>query len=293
VYVDPGQIVSITALIHAQRLAPFFDTHFATVFDFYAEAAAGTLPAYAFLEPSIVAPRNDMHPPAFARLRHELHLPPPAAMLGGEHLLANVYNSIRNATTEGGSNWKNTMLVATFDEHGGTYDHVPPPRVPAPTAGAPAGQMGFTFERSGVRIPTFVISAWVEPSSVVNAEFRATSVIRTLRERWSLGGPLTQRDAVAADLATVLTREEPRPPDQWPEVTPHPIGRTTGLLDHLDKPLETLGRHLFEAALVHESHATGQPIDVDPSTLTHRQAQAHLRKLRKAAFKGVREGRQK
>jgi phospholipase C len=293
VYLNPEQIVSITALIHARRLAPFFDTHFSTIYDFYAEAVAGTLPAYAFIEPNIVPLRTDMHPPELARLRHELHLPAPAAMLGGERLLADVYNSVRNAANSQGSNWRNTLLVVTFDEHGGTYDHVPPPPAPAPVRGAVPGQMGFTFERSGVRIPTLVISAWVDPGTVVNTEFRSTSVIRTLRERWSLGEPLTQRDAVAADLATVLTRDRPRPPEEWPEVTPHPTRIRDELLDLFDKPLGSLGRHLFEAALIHEANNAGVAIEVDPSSVTHRQAQAHLRKLRKAAFAGVQKGRQK
>jgi phospholipase C len=293
VYVNPEQVVSVTGLIHATRLAPFFGTHFATIHDFLADAADGKLPAYSFIEPNIVPPRSDMHPPGFARLRHDLHLPPPSAVAAGEQLLADVYASIQGSRSPGGSNWKNTLLVVTFDEHGGTYDHVPPPSVPAPTPGAPAGQMGFTFERSGVRIPTFVISAWVDPGTVVTSEFRSTSVIRTLRERWSLGDPLTQRDAAAADLATVLTRDTPRPPEEWPEILPLPRKLGNELLDFLDKPIGSLGKHLFDAALAHENKATGEPTLIDTSNITHRQAQAHLRKLRKAAFPGIRNGRRK
>jgi len=292
VYIDPEQVVSVTGLIHARRLAPYFATHFSTIHDFYAEAAGGTLPAYSFIEPNIVHPHTDMHPPGFARLRHDLHLPPPAAMRGGEQLLARVYESIRHASSTNGSNWKNTLLVVTFDEHGGTYDHVPPPRVPPPSPGAPPGEMGFTFERSGVRIPTLVISAWVDPGTVVNSEFRSTSVIRTLRERWSLGGPLTQRDAGAADLAPVLTRAVPRPPEQWPEVAALPMAFGTELLDWIDKPMANLGRHLLGAAVAHEVRVTGRSINLDPSTVTHRQAKAHLREFRAATFPGVRNGRQ-
>jgi phospholipase C len=292
VYIDPEQIVSITALIHARRLQPFYDTHFSTIFDFYAEAETGTLPAYSFIEPNILHPRSDMHPPEFARLRHDLRLPPPPAVRGGERLLARVYESVRNSASLTGSNWKNTLLVVTFDEHGGTYDHVPPPAVPAPSASAPAGQMGFTFERSGLRVPTLVISAWVEPRTVVHEEFRSTSVIRTLRERWSLGEALTQRDAVAADLAAVLTRETPRPPEEWPEVAALPIGLGTELLYVLDKPLGNLGRHVFEAAVVHERKVAGSPVVVDTAKVTHRQAQSHLRGFRAAKFERVRAGRQ-
>jgi phospholipase C len=291
VYVHPEQVVSITGLLHASRLAPYFANRFGTLFDFYAEAANGTLPAYAFIEPNLVPPRSDMHPPGFARLRYELHLPAPAAMRHGEQLLADVYNAVRQSKSPTGSNWKNTALLITFDEHGGTYDHVPPPRVPPPTAGGPPGQMGFKFDRAGVRIPTLLVSAWVDPGTVVNTEFRSTSVIRTLRERWGLGDPLTARDAGAADLAPVMTRETPRPPEEWPEITPIPVGRGQELLDYLDKPIGGLGRHIFEAAVAHEIRATGEKIELDPQQVTHRQAQAHLRKFRKAAFKGIQNGR--
>jgi hypothetical protein len=44
------------------------------------------------------------------------------------------------------------LFLISFDEHGGTYDHVPPPRVDPPDPAAPPGQMGFRFDRAGVRI---------------------------------------------------------------------------------------------------------------------------------------------
>jgi hypothetical protein len=56
--------------------------------------------------------------------------------------------------------------------------------------------------------------------------------------------------------------------------------------------MANLGRHLFEAAIAHESRATGESGDIDPSTVSHRHAQAHLRKLRKIRFPGVQNGRQ-
>lgn len=293
VYIDPQQIVSATGLIHARRLAPYFATHFSTIYDFYAHAESGDLPAYSFLEPNLTPPRTDMHPPMAARLRHDLHLPPTAAMRGGEQLLARVYDAVRTSSSTTGSNWRNTLLVVSFDEHGGTYDHVPPPRVSPPVPEAPPGQMGFGFDMSGVRVPTFVVSAWVEPRTVVTSEFRATSVIRTLRERWPLGPPLTQRDAAAADLATVLTRTTPRPPDQWPEVAALPLGLIGEVMTRLDRPLAGLERDLFAAAVAHESAATGISVDADPATMTHHQAKGMLRTFRAAVFPGVRDGRQK
>ena len=164
-----------------------------------------------------------MHPPGDARLRRLLFfLPRPSALRAGDALLARVYNAVRSSATSDGSNFSNTLLLVTFDEHGGTYDHVPPPRVPPPDPSAPAGQMGFRFDRSGVRIPTLAISAWVDAKTVVTQEYRSTSVIRTLRERWGLGAPLTQRDAIAADIRPVLSRETPRLPAEWPSVESGP-----------------------------------------------------------------------
>jgi phospholipase C len=293
VYVDPQQIVSATGLIHARRLAPFFATHFATVYDFYAEAAEGALPAYAFIEPNLIPPRTDMHPPMSARLRHDLHAPPPPAMRGGERLLARVYEAIRTATNPAGSSWRNTLLIVSFDEHGGTYDHVAPPSVPAPVASAPAGQMGFRFDRSGPRVPAIAISAWINPGTVVTDEYRHTSVIRTLRERWPLGDPLTQRDAGAASLSPVLARDAPRPPAEWPDVRALPLGIAAEAIYLIDRPLAGLARDLFASALAHEENATGACSDVDPDSITHRQAQSVMRGLRAAAFPGVVRGRQK
>ena len=83
--------------------------------------------------------------------------------------------------------------------------------------------MGFGFDRSGVRVPAIAISAWIPDRTVVTDEYRHTSVIRTIRERWSLGAPLTARDAAARDLGPVLTLDRPRDPEGWPDVIPRPV----------------------------------------------------------------------
>jgi phospholipase C len=113
--------------------------------------------------------------------------------------------------------------MVTFDEHGGTYDHVPPPPVAPPDPAAPAGQMGFAFDRSGLRVPAIAISAWIPERTVVHDEYRHTSVIRTLRDRWQLGAPLTARDGAARGIAPLLSLEIPRDPGGWPVVTPRPV----------------------------------------------------------------------
>jgi phospholipase C len=144
--------------------------------------------------------------------------------------------------------------------------------------------MGFRFDRSGIRIPTVAISAWVDPRMVVNREFRSTSLIRTLRERWSLGPPLTGRDAVAADLAPVLTRTTPRPPAEWPTFQIPPPPRRPGLFEMLINPLPALGRDLFAAALAHEEAKSGQASNLDLEHVSHWKARRHVSRLRHARF---------
>ena len=293
VYIDPLQVVSVTGLLHARRLAPFFATHFATLYDFYEDARQGELPEYAFLEPNLLHPHTDMHPPGFGRVREALHLRAPSSILQGEALLADVYEAIRASATPTGSNALNTLLLVTFDEHGGTFDHVPPPRVPPPDPAAPAGQMGFRFDRAGVRIPTIAISAWIDPGTVVGEEFWGTSVVRTLRGRWSLGDPLTGRDAAARDLAPVLARTNPRDPSDWPRPIARPIPIVEKVEALFELPLAALGRAIVGSAFAHEAATTSAPVDGDPDRLTRREASRRLRELTAAAFPGVRDGRQR
>ena len=222
VYCDPPSHISLTGIIHAPRLVDRFATHFFTTDQFLQDAANGDLPTYSFIEPNLLYGHNDMHP-AFDALFPDMTLDPPSALLGGEALLAKIYTAVRSASSPRGSNAYNTLLMVNFDEHGGTYDHVPPPPVLPPDPAAPAGQLGFAFDRSGVRVPAIAISAWIPERTVINAEYRHTSVIRIIRERWQLGAPLTARDATARDISPILSLETPRPPEDWPEVFPRPV----------------------------------------------------------------------
>jgi phospholipase C len=103
---------------------------------FLADANTGALPEYSFIEPRYfpdfkLGIPNDQHPP------HNL--------VYGEQLIARVYNAVRKSP-----NWKNTLFVITYDEHGGCYDHMPPPVAVSPDAGEFAG---FKFNAYGVRVP--------------------------------------------------------------------------------------------------------------------------------------------
>ena len=229
VYCDPPSHISLTGIIHARRLWEHFATKFVSTDQFLQDAADGNLPAYSFIEPNLLYGHNDMHP-AFDAVFPGTDFDTPSSLLGGEALLAKIYNAIRASRSERGSNAWNTLLVVTFDEHGGIYDHVPPPLAPPPDPAAAPGQFGFAFDRSGVRVPTIAISPWIPAQTVVTGQHRATSVIRTLRDRWQLGPPLTHRDAVAPDLTPVLSLDSPRDPDQWPEPTARPVPPYTGVV---------------------------------------------------------------
>lgn len=200
---------------------------------------------------------------------------------------------MRSSSTLEGSNFANTLLMVGWDEHGGTYDHVVPPRVDPPDPAAPVGQLGFGFDRAGVRIPTVAVSAYVDAATVVTDPYRNTSMIRTLRERWNLGPPLTRRDATAADIAPVLTRPTPRAPEDWPEVTPRPVPQLTGTLVPMDKPLPPLGKYMLGVAVTLDTHYTGHQPDIDPATATGQQADDYMNDRVARIMPGlVREGRQ-
>ena len=288
VYCDAPSPASMTGIIHASRLHGRFATNFLTVADFLEDAKNGRLPNYAFIEPNMWHGHNDMHPPISALL-HGLPWDPPSSLLGGEALLAKVYDAIRTSSASSGSNYLNTLLLVAFDEAGGTYDHVAPPAAPPPDAAAPAGQMGFTFNRSGQRVPAIAISAWIPQRRVVTEEYRHTSLIRTLRERWSLGPPLTARDAVAADIAPILSLDTPRPPEQWPDVTPQPVPPFNTALFPPNLPLSVLGKGIFFGILAFEKSLGAKVPEISRDTdITGAHAQEIIRNMSLEIFPGLR-----
>ena len=123
-----------------------------------------------------------------------------------------------------GSNVWNTTLLIGWDEPGGTYDHVPPPSVPSPDPAGPAGQHGFTFDRSGYRVPAVIVPPWVAEGEVFNAEHRHTSLIATLPGAM---GPRETRSPRATPppgrFSDVFILDTPRDPATWPVPKPRPV----------------------------------------------------------------------
>ena len=163
-------------------------------------------------------------------------------MLAGEAFLARVYDAYRSAVSETGANVWNTALLIGWDEPGGTYDHVPPGRVPPPDPAAPAGELGFTFDRSGYRVPAVVVSPGSNRDRCINEEYRHTSLIATLRKVWGLGGAFTDRDAASRPFDGVFTLDAPRDPEEWAVIKARPVPDWTMDPDVVGRGLSTLGK---------------------------------------------------
>ena len=107
------------------------------------------------------------------------------------------------------------MLIITYDEHGGCYDHVAPPADAVPPGDGTIGEFGFDFVRFGVRVPAVLVSPLIAAGTVYRAaqgHIDHTSVLKTIQERWGTD-PLTQRDRAAASLGDVLTLATARQDD--------------------------------------------------------------------------------
>jgi phospholipase C len=261
VYVLEPQPISLTGLIHMERLRDRFATNFVPFTEFERDTVEGNLPDFSLIEPNLLAGHCDYHP-AFGRALLSgvnLLVDAPSSILAGEAFLGRIYDAIRAATSPVGSNVFNTVLFVGLDEPGGTYDHVPPGSVTPPNPGAPPGQLGFSFDRSGYRVPAVIVSPWVEAGTVCTEEYRHTSMLATLREVWDLGPPLTARDAAARSFHHVLRRDTPRTPDSWPDIAPLPVPsyqveRVAGW-----QALGTLGRHMCHGLYEHARDSTALP----------------------------------
>ncbi|GFP82471.1 non-specific phospholipase c6 [Phtheirospermum japonicum] len=167
---------------------------------FKRDAKNGKLPNLAVIEPRYFdlkgLPANDDHP------SHDV--------ANGQKLVKEVYEALR-----AGPQWNETLLVITYDEHGGFYDHVRTPYVGVPN---PDGNTGpspyfFKFDRLGVRVPTIMVSPWIKKGTVIskpkgptpNSEFEHSSIPATIKKIFNLSSNfLTHRDAWAEVLPDVV-----------------------------------------------------------------------------------------
>lgn len=129
---------------------------FATYDQFLSDCETNKLPDYSFIEPNYTDHDAD-DGEAIASDQHPDH-----DVRAGEVFVASIYNAIRNNPEV----WESTALLLVYDEHGGIFDHVPPPSCVAD--GFKDQATGFQFDRLGVRVPAVLISPWVPEGTVVS-----------------------------------------------------------------------------------------------------------------------------
>jgi phospholipase C len=152
---------------------------------FFAQCRTGKLPAFSYIDPSYTfddtGPKsgnegNDDHPHADIR--------------AGEYFLSTIYNAVTQSSA-----WPRTLLIVTFDEWGGFFDHVPPP--------AAAADVKPEYQQRGFRVPCLLISPFARRGHVAHGVYDHTSILKLAEWRWGLA-PLSVRDAQAANLAGAL-----------------------------------------------------------------------------------------
>ncbi len=156
--------------------------HISNMARYFTDAANGTLPDVSFIDPDLFDPtgQNDEHPPANVQI--------------GQRFVADVANALMASP-----NWSTSAMFFTYDEHGGFYDHVPPPAAVPPDGIAPLLQGGDTpgaFNIYGIRVPATVISPYSKSHFVSHVVNDHTSILSFLEYRFGLP-PLTARDAAA------------------------------------------------------------------------------------------------
>jgi phospholipase C len=164
---------------------PALSSGVAHIDQFYVDAAAGKLPSFSLVEPNYDKQSEEN----------------PQDIQFGDQFVSQVVNAVMSSP-----NWPKTMLIWTYDEHGGYYDHVPPPAAvppddvpPALVAGDPPGG----FDRYGFRVPCAVVSPFAKKNYVSHTISDHTSILKTIEEKWNLPA-LTRRDANANSLLDML-----------------------------------------------------------------------------------------
>ncbi|HTY17683.1 MAG TPA: alkaline phosphatase family protein [Myxococcota bacterium] len=190
---DDHQISWIDYASDIPQLALFpsvFHSHahgWAPIDRFFTAAAAGTLPSVSYVDPPFLNPIGSEE-------NGDIHV--------GEDFVARVVNAAMQ-----GPAWPKTLLIWLYDEHGGYYDHVPPPRAVAPDdippeIQVPPDQPG-GYDRYGFRVPAAIVSPYARRNYVSHVVHDHTSVLKLIETKWNLPA-LTFRDANADDLLDSL-----------------------------------------------------------------------------------------
>jgi phospholipase C len=184
---------------------------------FYADAAAGALPGFCLVEPDSFNASEEN----------------PQNIVAGEQFVAEVVSAVMKSP-----NWPSTLLIWTYDEHGGYYDHVPPPPALAPDnipPNVPVGTSAYNgFHQYGFRVPCAVVSPWARRSYVSHDVMDHSSICSLVEAKWNLPA-MTYRDANAHNMLDMLDLAHPAfltPPPLAPpliDTDPHALAcDTTG-----------------------------------------------------------------
>src|SRR5262249_16817060 len=130
--------------------------------NFVVAAKSGDLPSVTFIDPDFID-----FPPGYDDGA-------PADIARGQHFIGTIVNALMQ-----GPLWNKTLLVITYDEHDGFYDHGPPPPAVAVSG----------IDHYGLRVPTFVVSPWVERGAARDVLFDHTSIAKTIARRFMSAYP--------------------------------------------------------------------------------------------------------
>ncbi len=149
-----------------------------------------------------------IEPDYFGYLQNDDH--PPHDIMRAQKLIADVYSALRRNEAL----WRSTLLVVFYDEHGGFYDHVVPPKADPPdghvaTIPYKDGPREFNFDQLGLRVPAILASPWVK-AGVEHTQFDHTSLLRFVTDKWNLRELDSVRVRNAQSIAVALTEEAER-----------------------------------------------------------------------------------
>jgi phospholipase C len=185
-YVDlPSPLIVPGVADTPERQAKFVSTT-----EFLSDAKAGNLPQFSFVEPQYGYESQEN----------------PQDIQVGERFISRITNAVLESP-----NWSKTALFITYDEHGGYYDHVPPPSAVEPDDIQPMlnpGDIPGSYNRYGFRIPMIVISPYAKKNYVSSVVQDLTSPLRFVERKWNLGA-MTRRDAQAADMTDYFNFRKP------------------------------------------------------------------------------------
>jgi phospholipase C len=194
---------------------------------FFSDASAGRLPSVSYVEPNF-SYQSEENPQDIAY---------------GESFLRQVAAAVME-----GPHWPKTALFITYDEHGGWYDHVPPPRAVPPDDIPPdltlsaKGTFRAGFDRYGFRVPLTAVSPWGQPRFVSHQVADLTSILAFVERKWNLP-PMTRRDATAWDLSDMfdLTRRRLSKPVPLPPAPDIEMTLARCRADGEDPPVASIG----------------------------------------------------